>query len=769
MHCLQCFSSERVLSTHKDNCIQENGTQAVKMPDEDNNILKFNNFHKQQPVPFVIYADFEAITEKISGCQPNNDESYTEAYQKHTDCGYGYKVVCCYDDEYSKPATTYRGEKAVHKFMEAMLEEVKYCKKVMKKEFNKPLRMTKEDEEKFQKANECHICNKKYTNEDIKVRDHCHITGKYRGSSHQECNLKLRVNPEEVKIPVIFHNLRGYDSHFIMQEIGAIVEKNTYTNKKGEKCQINFNAIPNNMEKYTAFMLGNHLTFIDSFQFMSSSLEKLVGNLPKESFKYTSEVFKGNNLDMMIRKGVYPYDYMDSFDKFNEQLPPKEEFYNILNNEHISNEDYKHAQKVWKTLKCKTMGDYHDLYLQSDILLLADVFENFRKTCLEYYKLDPCHYFTSPGLSWDAMLKMTDIKLELMTDIDMFQFIEKGLRGGISYIANRYGKANNKYMKKYDEKAPSKYIMYLDANNLYGWAMSQYLPTGGFRWMTQKKIDKIDLAKYKEDSEKSFILEVDLEYPEELHDLHNDYPLAPEKVKVTKDMLSEYCQNIVEKYHISAGLVSKLIPTLGKKEKYVLHYRNLQLYIDLGLKVTKVHRVLKFNQSPWLKQYIDFNTEKRKNAKNAFEKDFFKLINDSVFGKTMENIRKRVDVRLVTNEKKLSKLTSKPTYVSSKIFNENLVAVHKIKETLTLNRPAYVGMCILDLSKTLMYDFHYNYIKKKYGDKAKLLFTDTDSLTYEIEAEDVYQDFWNDKNKFDNSDYPESSPYFDKTNKKSNR
>ena len=197
-----------------------------------------------------------------------------------------------------------------------------------------------------------------------------------------------------------------------------------------------------------------------------------------------------------------------------------------------------------------------------------------------------------------------------------------------------------------------------------------------------------------------------------------------------------------------------------------MHYRNLQLYTDLGLKLTKVHRVLEFNQSAWLKEYIDFNTHKRTNAKNAFEKDFFKLMNNSVFGKTMENIRKRVDVRLVTDEKKLMKMTSKPTYVSSKIFNENLVAVHKIKETLTLNRPAYVGMCILDLSKTLMYDFHCNYIKKKYGDKAKLLFTDTDSLTYEIEAEDVYQDFWYDRNKFDNSDYPEGSPYFDKTNKK---
>ena len=765
MHCLQCFSSDRVLSNHKDICIQVNGTQAIKMPTKDNNILKFNNFHKQQPVPFVIYADFEAITEKIHGCQQEGKKSYTEAYQKHTDCGYGYKVVCCYDDKYNKPIQLYRGENAVYKFMENMLNEVKWCKKVMKKHFNKPLKMSNEDEQEFKKSTRCHICDKKYDEEDVRVRDHCHITGVYRGSAHRECNLKLKIKPEEIKIPVIFHNLRGYDSHFIMQQLGQVIKKHTYKNKKGEDKEMNINAIPNNMEKYMAFMLGNHLTFIDSFQFMSSSLDKLVSNLPAEALKYTSERFEKEKLSLMTRKGVYPYDYMDSFDKFNKtELPTKEEFYSMLMDEHISDEDYTHAKNVWNTFKLQTMGEYHDLYLKSDILLSADVFENFRRTCIKYYKLDPCHYFTSPGLSWDAMLKMTNIKLELMTDINMFQFIEKGMRGGISYIVNRYGSANNKYMKKYDEKAPSKYIMYLDANNLYGWAMSQYLPTGGFRWMTEKQIS--ELNKRKENSEKGIILEVDLEYPKELHDLHNDYPLAAEKVCVNKNMLSDYCKNIATKYNISTGLVHKLIPTLSNKEKYVLHYRNLQLYLDLGLKLKKIHRVLEFDQSPWLKQYIDFNTQKRTQAKNSFEKDFFKLMNNSVFGKTMENLRKRVDVRLVTNEKKLLKMSSKPTYVSSKIFNENLVAVHKIKETLTLNRPAYVGMCILDLSKTLMYDFHYNYIKQKYGSKAKLLFTDTDSLTYEIEAEDVYQDFWKDKDRFDNSDYPESSPYFDKTNKK---
>ena len=262
------------------------------------------------------------------------------------------------------------------------------------------------------------------------------------------------------------------------------------------------------------------------------------------------------------------------------------------------------------------------------------------------------------------------------------------------------------------------------------------------------------------------ILEVDLEYPRELHDMHNDYPVCPEKVKVSNNMLSGYCKKIAEKYKISIGLVSKLIPMLRDKKEYVLHYRNLQLYLDLGLRIKKVHRVLKFNQSPWLKQYIDFNTEKRKHAKNSLKKDFFKLMNNSVFGKMMENLRKQVDVRLVTDEKKLDKLTSKPTFVSSKIFNENLMAVHKVKETLTLNRPAYVGMCILDLSKMLMYDFHYNYIKKKYNDRAGLMFTDTDSLTYEIETEDVYKDFWNDKETFDNSDYPENSQYYCNANRK---
>ena len=355
-----------------------------------------------------------------------------------------------------------------------MLEEVEYCKTVVKKRFNKPLVMTEDNEQRVRTMDGYHICGEKYTDKDVRVRDHCHITGKFKGSAHQECNLKLRIKPKDIKIPVIFHNLRGYDSHFIMQQIGEIANKYAYKDKKGKDQPLTINAIPNNMEKYMAFMLSNHLTFIDSFQLISC-LDKLVENVTKfgkcetckpdscirrsvsdrgrmkhqtnypclecknckkvgqscvnpvyNNLKYTSQVFKGKKLDLMSKKGVYPYDYVDSFEKFDQtELPTKEHFYSIRNDQDITNDEYDHVKKVWKTFKLKNMGEYHDLYLGSDVLLLTDVFENFRKTCMQYYKLDPCHYFTSPELSWDAMLKMTNIKLELMTDIGMFQFIEK--------------------------------------------------------------------------------------------------------------------------------------------------------------------------------------------------------------------------------------------------------------------------------------------------------------------------------------------------------
>ena len=204
------------------------------------------------------------------------------------------------------------------------------------------------------------------------------------------------------------------------------------------------------------------------------------------------------NTSLLIRKGCHPYDYVCSIDKFKEtKLPSKEDFYSKLYDDHITGEDYQHAINVWNTFNCQTLQDYDDLYLKSDVLLLADVFENFRKTCLKHYKLDPCHYYTAPGLAWDACLKETNQSLELLKDYDMLMMFEKGIRGGISHISKRYAEAHNKYMKDYDPEKPSSYIQCLDANNLYAWAMSQKLPTHGFKWIDLNKSKVIQLLEKK--------------------------------------------------------------------------------------------------------------------------------------------------------------------------------------------------------------------------------------------------------------------------------
>ena len=277
-----------------------------------------------------------------------------------------------------------------------------------------------------------------------------------------------------------------------------------------------------------AFFLNKNLVFIGSMQFMNSSLDKLVKNLSDEDFKYLEE-FVSENLELSKQRGDYPYEYMNSFKRFHEdKLPARKYFFGLtkkgkidndgkISDGHISIEDYLMCEKIWNKFEMKNMGDYHDHYLKKDVLLLADVFKRFISTCLKH-ELVPCHYFNSPGLSWDAMLKMTGIELEKISDIDKYLFIEKGTRGGVSYISKTYAKANHKYMNDYDLRKLSTFITYLDKNNLYGWSMSEYLPYEKFEWL--ENIGKFDVMSINEKSDIGYILEVGLEYPKELCELH---------------------------------------------------------------------------------------------------------------------------------------------------------------------------------------------------------------------------------------------------------
>ncbi|GET67002.1 uncharacterized protein LOC111108966 [Rhizophagus irregularis DAOM 181602=DAOM 197198] len=367
---------------------------------------------------------------------------------------------------------------------------------------------------------------------------------RYRGAAHRGCNLDLSIKPREMHIPVIFHNLSGYDGHIIMQGIGAM------------ECEDDIDPIPYNMEKYMAFKLGS-LRFIDSLQFMKSSLDKLASNLGAEKCR-AQECSNSQHL-WRIDAGVYPK----------------------LNETHISDKEYEYAQYVWEKAGCKTMQDYHDIYLKTDVLLLADIFQNFREMAFEKYGLD------------------------LITDQDMYMMVEQGLRGGISMVSKRYARANNPGMGegKWTTDKPKSSILYLDANNLYGWAMLQYLPTGNFHWIKEENElsniqRQIESNEIPDNSSEGYILKVKLEYPQVLHSQHTDYPLAPERMKV--------------------------------KKEWLIHYRNLQYYVSQGLVIKKVYEAIKFEQAPWMKPYIEFNTAERAKAKNDFEKDFYKLMNNSV-------------------------------------------------------------------------------------------------------------------------------------------
>ena len=254
--------------------------------------------------------------------------------------------------------------------------------------------------------------------------------------------------------------------------------------------------------------------------------------------------------------------------------------------------------------------------------------------------------------------------------------------------------------------------------------MSQKLPVNGFKWVKQKKLSKFNedfIKNYDENSNKGYFLEVDIDYPKELFNLHKDLPFLPERKKVEK--------------------VEKLICSIEDKKKYVIHIRALKQALNHGLKLKKVHRVIQFIQKDWLKSYIDMNTELRENAKDEFEKNFFKLMNNSVFGKTMENVRNHRDIKLVTSDKRRKRLVSEPNYHSHKKFSDHLMAIEMKKTRVKMTKPLYLGMSILDISKIRMYEFWYDYSKPKYGDRAKLCYTDTDSFIIYIKAEDFLKMF----------------------------
>ncbi|XP_021958588.2 uncharacterized protein LOC110854461 [Folsomia candida] len=791
-NCLNSFTTAESAMDHREFCYQMK-LQKTDVPEEP--FYFFNQYHRMVRTPYRYYADFEAFVKRKSRKRNVNGIELEES--DHIPCGYAWVCVDWQGKavNWSVYRTDDEEENVAKIFFDDILQDQKLRQNVIEllqqqssksMIINPQLRdmLKKQIREDPTQLDPCYFCGEKFRrlsqqemsklfkdrpNMAVFLHDHC--SGKFLGLAHNRCNLEASIGKIS---PCFIHNLKSYDSHFLVQAFDE---------------SMNATIIPCSSEKFMSFTVRNQIRFCDLFSFLSSSLENLTNTLKKnntDDFKLTKEIsgkaeniFKlynrdGTdqeieelaqqiNVDLLLQKGAYPYTHMQSPANFEEtHLPPIKEFYNDLNDQPLDQKVYDHAKQVWESFNVQNLGDWHNLYVLLDVTLLADCMERSREILWDSYNLDLAHYFSLPMIAYDACCKMGKAKLDYV-DVTMHCWFETALRGGVCGVGGiRAAQANNKYMgEKYDETKTSSYISFLDINNLYGSAMCSALPEKDYKWLTEYELDRVRanpsafVNSLKDDAETGYFFEVDLEIPPTIHNKLNDYPPAPTKRCVSKDELTPHQLKQMQDLHIPESTFknSKLVADLLPKQHYVTHYRNLKMYIKLGLVVTKVHRAVKFSQRDWMKAFILFNTEMRKQATTDFEKDFFKLLNNASFGKTIEQKRKRMSISVVTTEKQLKKIVNKPTYERIITINDKVhLAVKKVTQVL-LDKPVAFGISILEISKCFMYEFHYDYMKEKYGDKARVLYGDTDSLVYHVETRDFYQDMVENKERFDLSDY----------------
>lgn len=723
--CLLTFYKEETYLEHEMDCSLIKA-QRIELPKSPNNFMEFSK-HKALLSPwYVVYADFECLLQPETQTEISLDSSSTHKINSHYPFAYAFVVI-----DFNGEIVFNCNPKILGKPSHAGVEFLKELRKVYEtilqpKMEEVPLLMTKQEVLEHDSATECKLCQKIFQAD--KTAHHDHKSGRYIGAYCNDCNLKVQ---QTKNIIVLFHNSRFYDTHILFQGLAEVA-------KPSDRISV----IPQTREKYIGFQ-WNSFMFLDSLSFLNCSLEKLAGNLQSHQLKYLFDYFKNDpqqqrKVDLLKRKGVFPYSYLTHHSVLDEtKLPSIDFFYNDLSQEVCTESDYAHAKEVYKVFQCKSIRDYVKIYLISDNLLLCCVFEEFRKMAFSYYGMEVTGFFTLPGFAFEAALKMTKQRLELLTDPQMYLMIEMGILGGISVSNYRFLKANNKDCSDYDPTKPTTFIQYLDINNLYGKIQSGVLPIDGFRWVSDEEKLSFDITAVTPDDKRGYILEVMLYIPKDpkLHEKLADFPPGPLHETVKFEQLSTWQQN-----HPSCKKESnaKLILDLRPEKKCVLHALTLKTYCELGL-TFKILRGISFNQDKWLKPFIDFNTSKRKLAKNEFERSLFKLMNNSTFGKFIENQRNRRDVKIAIKRRQFINWVSKPNFYDFSAFSENFVAVELKKSTVKLNRPIACGFTTLCVSKAFVYSFFYKVLKPMFNNKIHLGYTDTDAYITLVQTENLIE------------------------------
>ena len=755
--CLGCHSlkaSKLALDEHEQFCGTK-GMQTVKFPQE--NYLEFTAFQKTVAMPVWVVLDLESLLVPEDG----NMGVHTTVSSKHIACSYALKVCSDYSD-WDLPVEYYDGPHCAE-YLVKRLEEIYHTLKPIIFS-NEPMTVLTPSEEHYHETSAlCHICLKPILPTDVRVRDHCHYplkpgqSSNYLGPAHSTCNQQRKT---EKHLTVIAHNLSAYDLHLFIREL---CEENRDVLSRVK-------LLPKNLEKYISVKTP-HLKFIDSYRHLNASLDSLVRDLDgplafKNVREHVNDVLQGNDDDVKLlsRKGIFCYNYLDSRARLEELIPGRDKFHNDLTDTPVSDSDWEHLRNLINRFNLVTIGDLLKLYNILDVLLTADVWSGYRTWCLEKTGLEPGHYVSGPSFSWDAALKMTRPRLQYLKDIDMHLMIEEGIRGGISNVIKRHATANNPSIPGYDSTQPNTYIQFYDAVNLYGFAQMGKLPYDDFRWevVTNDSLDQ--LLNRNPDGDRGYILEIDATIPAEFHDELNQYPIFPDKMVITEKDISPYSANIREKRGMSNRFKStKLAPNLCDKERYVVSLANLQYYVRKGGRVTKIRRILSYNQKAWLKKWAEFHTEERRVTTSKIKKLFHKNAINFIFGKSMESVRKYRNVTLIGQVDQHFRQVSKEGFTQFNIIAEDLVAVELSRRNVLLNKPIYTGFQILESSKLHVFKFFYEVLKRKFPD-IELLLTDTDSVLVKFTTGNYIDDMRDIGENFDFSKNPPHHPLYSTEN-----
>ena len=771
--CLYAIRKKESWKAHMTYCAHTK-PQVITMPDEGECITFGKMLNSTHHHPFVFYADTESYLQPGEMMMGNK----TKVLNTHVPCAVGYYLAIndtmkkVMEDDMATEMVTKHLPEFPHGLYKSFTGDGDCFTQFLESLYDITERLTKlfgfwkkkmpvGFEKERLSATHCVLCSRAFNKENVRVIDHDHWTGEYVGIAHQACNLQVRA----VKrfFPVYFHNWKGYDAHLLCK-----------TAKFSKREQVEIGCIPTSTEKYLSMSLKwkvgsfrpfdedriitlkNELRFLDSCQYLSSSLAHLIDlqyrDLGVQGFPHSINTNPDNFELVASRKGVFPYSYFDGMEKLNDTcLPPIEAFANDLNDgEPISQQDYDHATNVWRKTNCKNLGDYLSVYLKSDIIGLADVFENFRTICESAHHMDPIFFYSLPGFAWQSALRQTQIELKLLTDYNMYTMLERGIRGGMTVCTRHHIQASNFYTnpEKYTDPndEDSTYIFTLDANSLYAWALSQPLPVGDFEWIKEEELSSLfpmELDQWPDmDGDVGYILEVDLTYPGEIQRRTATYPLAPAHETIRADsftieMLEQWKQSCPVSKYVPDD--RKLIASCNPKEQYVVHGKNLHFYLSQGMQLNKIHSVIRFSQKSWLAPYISGNIEKRKTATSTSRSDFYKLSNNAVFGKTTEKIRNRSNFSLYTDERKIQAAVNKASYAGSIIFSQELAGIYSKRNNVKLNQPIYIGFSVLELSKLHMFRFFYEVIQPLFmeDEACEVMYTDTDSLHLRIKGKNI--------------------------------